>query len=86
MKTIELLLGQELRTLCEAARKASRSGIGLPTALDEVRAKNSHVFATSFDGRTMSKIDTLLAGINDGRTTLSMQLRDHDELYAATCM
>lgn len=86
MKTIEVLLGQELRTLCEAARKASKSRTGSPAALHEVRSKHSQVFATSLDGQTMSKIDTLLADIEQSRTVLSMELSDHDELYAATCM
>lgn len=86
MKTIEVLLGQDLLALCEAARKASKSRIGLSSALDEVRAKHSHLVATILDSRAMSKIDTLLSDIKDGRTTLSMQLKDHDELYAATYM
>ena len=83
MKAIEVLLGQELRTLCETAEKAAidTSRIG-----DEIREKHSIIATKSLDSRVMSKIDTLLADIKHGRVTLSMELGDHDEQYAATHM
>jgi hypothetical protein len=46
MKTIDLLLGQELRTLCETAQKALSDG---PRIGIEVRAKHSLIVAKSLD-------------------------------------
>lgn len=82
MKTLEVLLGQELQTLCEMAQKAL--GDGSPIG-DEVRAKHSLIAATSLDRQAMSKIDTLLADINNGQVKMSLELEDHDELFAVTC-
>ena len=83
MKAIEVLLGQELRTLCETAHKAlsDTTRIG-----DEIREKHSIIATKSLDSRAMSKIDTLLADIKHGRVILSMELSDHDEQYATTHM
>lgn len=82
MKTIDLLLGQGLRTLCETAQKALSDG---PRIGDEVRAKHSLIAAKSLDSQGIGKMDTLLADIKHGRMTFSMELCDHDEQYAATC-
>lgn len=83
VKTLDVLLGDELRTVCETAQKilsdGSRNG-------DEVRAKFSNIAATSLDRQAMSKIDTLLADISHGRVAVSTELEDHDTLYAAACM
>jgi hypothetical protein len=59
-------------------------GDGSPIG-DEVRAKHSLIAATSLDRQAMSKIDTLLADINNGQVKMSMELEDHDELFAVTC-
>lgn len=83
MKAIEVLLGQDLRTLCETAEKAASdtSRIG-----DGIREKHSTIATKSLDSRMISKIHTLLADIKHGRVILSMEYGDHDEQYAATHM
>lgn len=83
VKTLDVLLGDELRTLCETAQKALSDGSRIG---DEVRAKFSYIAATSLDRQAMSKIDTLLADVSHGRVTISTELEDHDTLYAAACM
>ena len=82
-KTLDVLIGQELRILCETARKALSDGSRIG---DEFRAKHSLIATMTLDRQAMGKIDTLLANIKHGRITMSMELEDHDELYAATCM
>jgi riboflavin synthase alpha subunit len=81
-KAIDVLLGQELRTLCETAQRTLsdrlRNG-------DEVQVKHSLIAAKRLDGHAMGKIDTLLAEIGHGRIAVSMELEDHDKRYAATC-
>lgn len=81
-KAIDVLLGEDLRTLCETVQKTlsdgSRNG-------DEVRVKHSLIAAKRLDGHAMGKIDTLLADIRHGRVTVSMELEDHVAHYAATC-
>jgi hypothetical protein len=79
MKAIDVLLGHELRTLCETAHKALSGG---SRAADEVRAKLSLITATSLDGRALSKIDMLLADVSHGRVAMSMELENYDEVYA----
>ena len=83
VKTLHILLGDELRTVCETAQKAlsDTSRIG-----DKIREKHLTIATKSLDSRVMSKIDTLLADIKHGRVILSMELGDHDEQYAATHM
>lgn len=82
VKTLDVLLGDELRTLCKTAEKALSDGSQIG---DEVRAKHSLIAAVSLDRQAMSKVDSLLADVSHGRVTISTELEDHDDLYAATC-
>lgn len=84
MNTIQVMIGQEARALCEVAQTSitSTSQDIVATALCDVREQRSLMF-NGPSNRAVSQMNILVADVKDGRATLSMDLDHYDRVLAA---
>lgn len=82
IKALEVMASKQLRKCCEAAwREFGDLQPEVPCSRNIVRSKGVPVpDLDTVDSRDVSRMNTLLTNIRQGRVTLSMEIEDYDKL------